>query len=96
MKQKLIQSLSLIFLLLLSQCKIKVAEQCKEICSFSLQCIQEDQPNTLYSSKDKESFEIQCFNSCTMLQSEFIVCHEKHQSSCLEYHSCLLNSEIFE
>jgi Cys-rich protein (TIGR04453 family) len=96
MKLKMIQTATLVSLLFSIHCKNKVAEQCKEICTFSLKCIQENQTNSIYSSKDKESFEIQCFNSCTMLQSEFIVCYEKHQNSCSEYYSCLLNSDIFE
>jgi Cys-rich protein (TIGR04453 family) len=95
-KVKIFQILSIVSLLFFNQCKNKVSQQCKEICQFSLQCIQDNQPNSLHSSKDRESFEVQCFNTCTMLQSEFLSCSENHKNSCQEYYSCLLRSDIFE
>ncbi len=94
-KNKTILFSFLIFILFID-CKSEIAEQCKQVCQFSYTCIEKNQTNTLLTQKDREGFEIQCFNTCTMLQDEFLICHKKNSQSCEKYYSCLIDSDIFQ
>ena len=42
-----------------------------------------------------DDFKIQCYNTCTMLQDEFMSCYDESKNSCRDYYTCILNSGLF-
>lgn len=76
-------------------CDNPVSKKCTIICKFSKDCAMKSNSSGFIAQKDMDNFDIQCFNTCTMLQDEFISCHEKNSQSCSNYFDCLMKSEVF-
>ena len=87
--------LSLIILLILPSCKNKVSGKCTTICSFSLQCATTNINPLFLKTKMIDDIKIQCYNTCTILQDEFMSCYDESKNSCRDYYFCILNSGLF-
>ena len=94
MMKTLLISIILIFFSVYS-CKIPTSEKCKNICTFSRNCAISNIDPVFINEKVVQNFEIQCFNTCTMIQDDFITCYEKSKSSCTDYYNCILRSGVF-
>lgn len=85
-----------VFSIFFINCKNSVSQKCNNICNYSLQCSTKSINPILIKPKDLDNFKIQCYNTCTMLQDDFMECYQENKNSCGDYFTCLVKSGTFE